>query len=482
MEENLENLLIDNQQTEKEIAFERENNDIIVQTLEDEKNSQSVSLYPFLQTLQQVKNEEYLQSKKEKNSAIFATTTYIRWLLTDGLFCAPFYFKTFGISMCFCLYVLSFFLNTASYNYISNASFETKSDHYPEVVEKILGKKYAKIFTLAYFFNLANSFLSSTLLSWTLLKFILKTASLDNKEWYSDPYNSEINEYNLQVIAIRAIFYTLFVICAIPVLLKKTIRDFNFLMRIYIYSLFFVLGCFFVQMPTYFKKISSTNEHYVNYFVTSPSLVWVESWNNVLISFCTQAFFLNLKSEMINPSRKTMFRMPIIGNLIVFCVNIFIGMICYMSLGSLHTPFTLFDKLPIPEVKHLDFFLLISVITILFTVCATTAFYNVVLRPLLADVFKLDIENRRTFVWISILPFVIFVVLSIVAPWLYRYLGLFSNCFLMFVCYFTPAMMQRKMDQKKGIMRSRFGPLNMFLSFIAINAVCSQVLSIYRFS
>jgi hypothetical protein len=427
------------------------------------------------------KNLLIQQREEEKRSEKAATTTWMRWNFGDGALCVPYYLKTLGIVFGTVVFLITYAINYFSYMFIFKASLKSKTTFFPEVVEKTCGRRCRRLFDFSYSLSLITYYFQNVVAPWVMFKFILETIGVTKHEWYLGTNDASINEYHPEVFVMRVCFYIVFYGLSLPFLLKKRIGDYDTVLLLYILSCAFLVMCMCIQMPWYYQRNAPKTDYSVNWLITKPSANWSEAIFNMLGMFSNQQVSLTFMEEIINPNIPKMKRIINRSGFTVLGINIIFGIFCYVGLGNLSTPYYLLDKSPIGEPFKIEFFETLAVIIMLLTYCFTSPMYNPTVRPLFADLLKLDLENRKSYVVLSLLPYFIFCVISILLPCLYRYTSLFSLLFTGFNSYLIPVIMRVNMNRKEGKVGISFLGLWIFGLLLSAAFIFVQTMNIIRF-
>lgn len=385
----------------------------------------------------------------EKGSLRGVIVIFIRLTLGAGIFTLPFYVKSYGYLLGFLMIVLAGGLNLWSYYNIIEASNESKSTNYFELIEFYLGNKICNFFKFSYFLDLSATVIGVFVVCYKLLQFCMGFLGIVNKDWFRDEKTAQWNEDHPMVMKIRALFFGIVFLVSIPFLLKKDLFYLQKVNYLIIFALAIMVGYVLIELPWFWVAYQGqTHRPAIKEF----NVDWIENFFALLLAFYAQPYVFSLKSEMIYPTLKRMKKVTSItmgSETLLFAI---VGILGYVSLGDDYTPEMFYARQPYPDKGWLSE-MVYQIILVFFFGCVLLglAIYNPTIRDYIYDTIKLDKNNKNIFITVSILPFFIYAIIAFLKPsviFIFNFAGVSISNFNGFILPATIQAIRCKRDGK----------------------------------
>lgn len=395
-----------------------------------------------LQKIRDLSWKERVFREMQKGSLRGVIVMFLRLTLGAGIFTLPYYVSSFGYLLGFLFIICAAGINLWSYYDIIDASDETKSKDYFDLIDTFLGRKFVNVFKFTYFLDLILTVTGVQIVCYKLLQFCMGFMNLTDASWFIDANKGIWNEDHPTVLFIRKIFFGLLLILSIPFLLKKELfflQKVNFLILI---ALMLMLGYSILEFPFFFEGyIETTTRTPIKAYQTN----WWENFAALMLSFYAQPFIFSLKGELMYPTKSRMKKMARITMGIEVLLFLVIGVCGYFVLGDTYTPEVLYARQPYPGKSMLTEGIYRSFLVFFFCcVLLGLAIYNPTIRDYLYQTLPLNKNDNTTYILASLLPFTVITFIAYLKPSVTFIFNLCGVTICNFNGFILPALIQLK--------------------------------------
>ena len=169
--------------------------------------------------------------------------------------------------------------------------------------------------------------------TWQFVSHLLKELGLVDFP-YSNADNQTIDESTDLARKWRLITMVGIFIFIMPFNLQKRLANLRYFSLAILLIVFFTIFVSFIQTPEYYKAYKDNDKYEMSWLARSPTIVWVQGFSTILLSYNCQITFFYVRGEMRMPSNRRVIK--VVRNLLaVECLfYVIISAAGYISLGS----------------------------------------------------------------------------------------------------------------------------------------------------
>ena len=188
-------------------------------------------------------------------------------------------------------------------------------------------------------------------ITWQFVSHLLKELNLVDFP-YSNEQNQTIDETTDLARKWRLITMIGIFIFIMPFNLQKRLETLRYFSLAILLIVFFTIFVSFIQSPWYYFEYKDNPNYEMSWLARSPTIVWIQGFSTILLSYNCQITFFYVRGEMRLPTKTRVTK--VIRNLIsIECVfYVVIATAGYISLGSVMIPSVFTLRRPLSKYKY----------------------------------------------------------------------------------------------------------------------------------
>ncbi len=228
-----------------------------------------------------------------------------------------------------------------------------------------------------------------------MFQFLLfKMSMLDN--WIDNRDKVTFHEYEPGMMLIRFFYFLIIFLIITPLLLMKNLDKMKPIANLFLLTMVLVIIVILIE-GSFFRSfyISSPDKEYkYEAFMTTPSIVWIVTFFQILLSFYVQPFVLELRKQLLKPSFKRLKKVAAYSVFTEMGIYLVFASFCYFCFGDNFTADLIYIREPYPgknKFSEFIFTLMISFFWILTNI--SLCVYNPGIRKYVAKFVQLKNEK-----------------------------------------------------------------------------------------
>jgi amino acid permease len=336
-----------------------------------------------------------------KGGSLRAVVIYwIRMTTGIGIMALPYFFSQLGLLMGSILVTLAAIMSYFSFKYIFIAQIITGKKDLVQIARKFIPNWMASIYSYTLIFDVLSAMIIYTVVSWNLFSYLLAIFGFAKDEWIKDKNTLEFNEYNKEVLIIRAIFLHVVFLCLIPLLLKRSLESLKWVSQIFLASLIFIVIVLLAQTPifynTYHKNEDPTKNTSVSYFYKSFFKLKTFSYLfSIILAFYVQSMIMSLRKELLVPNIKRLKKVSYLSVGLELILFLILGIVCYSVFGDSYTTKLIILRKPLDGYLAFEWVFRVGLISFFLSNVMGIPIYNVPLRDSIIRKINYINENSK---------------------------------------------------------------------------------------
>ena len=321
-----------------------------------------------------------------KGGSLRAVVIYwIRMTTGIGIMALPFYISQMGVVMGAVLVLLAGFMSYFSFKYIFTAQILTGKKDLVQITRKFLPSWMVTLYSYLLIFDIFSAQVIYTVVSWNLFSYLIATFGWVKDGWIKDKNTLEFNDYNKDVIIVRAIFLHTIFFLLIPLFLQRSLEKMKIISLIFLTSLIFVVIVLLAQTPFFYNNYHHPTppEEPTPVAYVYKSFFRLKTFSylfSIILAFYVQSMVMSLRKELLVPTIKRLKKVATLSvgtELILFLI---LGITCYIVFGDTYTTPLIILRKPLEEYIVFEWVFRVGVIFFFVPNVLGIPTYNVPLR------------------------------------------------------------------------------------------------------
>lgn len=256
------------------------------------------------------------------------------------------------------------------------------------------------------------------------------------------------------MILIRGVFFISLLLLSLPNLLQKKMEHMRWVSVTFLFGMIILFFSIIFNYPWVNQAIRKKDQWEVEFISKKPHWNWVTSFFSIMFSFNLQIYALDIKNELLYPSKKRLNKINMLATFYEFLICIFVGMSSYICLGEKYTPHLILmrDK-NLSNNKGYESYLTVLTIAFFVLLVYSMPIFNPSTRDYLLDFLK-NRNKKRFFKLFSVIPILFVCIISFAYPYVTDILDYFGLTVFAYDAYIIPLLMKHEVLKRQNTGKS----------------------------